>query len=43
MNARNVEYEFAKPKTMLMAIDIPRPPRSRSLGPNLLPRKLQMN
>ena len=43
MNPRNVAYEFAKPKTTLMAIDVPRPPRRSNLGPNFLPMKLQMN
>ena len=43
MKVRKVAKEFANPKTTLIAIDIPRPPRSKTLGPQRRPMKLLMN
>src|SRR5947199_7917548 len=43
MKTRKVANELAKPKITLIAIEMPRPPRSKTRGPHRRPIKLLMN
>ena len=43
IKTRNVVNEFANPKITLMAMDKPKPPSSKILGPHRRPMKLLMN